>query len=128
MKWIFVAWLAVLFISLLFWGYRLIRLIIKTKNWFKLCWRLILKYLLYLLLCLMPTSIIAGLINIENSIVYLIILSTINIVFVGVMIMLRKQDKGFLWFMLFPILPSIVFHLMTLEIQKEAQKISDVRG
>lgn len=117
MKWLFVVWLAIVFITLIVFSARFIYKLVRLENRVKVGSKLILKYLLYMMICLLPASIVAGILNTENSFVYILLLFGFDICLVVILILLRRQDKNFLWFLLTPVIPAIVFHLMAYEVK-----------
>jgi uncharacterized membrane protein (GlpM family) len=92
-------------------------ILIKLENRVKIGSKLILKYLLYLITCLFPASIVAGVMNTENPLIYILLLFGFDLCLVVALIKLKKQNKNFYWFLLAPVLPTVVFQLMAYEAQ-----------
>jgi len=107
-----------MFASLVVFGSQFFKELAKHDNPIRLSMKMIAKYFVYLALCILPASIIVGLIGSENTFVYLgILLVWSAIVILGLVIFLKKNNDLY-WLLLFPVLPSIVFWVMRLELRR----------
>lgn len=123
MKYFFILWLLAMFVSLIVFGASFLKELQRHNKPLRISIRLIAKYFTYLVLCIFPASIIGGLFGSENPIVYIGILLAWSALVISGLVVLFKKNTNLLWLLVFPILPSIVFFMMRLELQKESLKL-----
>lgn len=124
MKYLFILWLLVMFVSLIIFGTGFVKELLKNNKPFQVSIRLVVKYFTYLVLCFFPASIIGGLIGSENPFMFIGILLTWSALVIFGLIVLSKKNKNLLWLLVFPVLPSIIFFVMRLELQRESLKLT----
>lgn len=118
MKWLFILWLTVLFITLIGFSIQFVSRLVKTRDRIRICAKLILKYLLYLIAFLLPASIVAGALNIENALAYIPMLFGFDLCLVLFLVLTNRQAKNFYWFLVAPVMPTVVFYLMAKEVER----------
>lgn len=124
MKYFFILWLLVMFVSLIIFGASFFKELLKHNKPLRISIRMVVKYFTYLVLCIFPASIIGGLIGAENPFVYIGILLIWSALVIFGLIILFNKNKNLLWLLIFPVLPSIIFFVMRLELQRESLKLA----
>lgn len=108
---VLILWLLIIMTTLIIWGIKLIKFIV-TKMLYRILFKNMLKYFIYMVVCVFSTVIISNFIESSSSILLLTIMLMTTFIFVSICVFVFKMGVKIYLFVIFPVLPSIIVYLM----------------